>query len=217
MGDQPPNACGARLAATPISRPPAEPPRAISRRGAGPALAHQMPGAGGEVGERVRLAEHLAVVVPAAAHLAAAPDVRDGEDEAAVEQRQPADREVGVRGHLVASVAVEDARRASVARCPFPADQGDGDAGAVGGGRPLAVLLVVRGVVPALAGQREHRLALEQGELAGAEVGVVDRVRRGQRGVMQPVHAGAVLGLASGAPGTTARGRRSRAHRPRRR
>ena len=41
-----------------------------------------------EVGERVLLLQHLPVVVPLLAHLAAAADVRDGDDDAPVEEAQ---------------------------------------------------------------------------------------------------------------------------------
>jgi len=43
---------------------------------------------GDEVGEGVLLLHHLAVVVPLAAHLLAAANVRDGVDDPAVEQRE---------------------------------------------------------------------------------------------------------------------------------
>ena len=176
-----------------------------------PALIDQVPGTGHEVGERVGLVQHLAVVVPAAAHLAAAADMRDRVHEAPVEQRQPGDGKPRIHGDLVAAVAVEQARRAAVPRRAAPADQRDRNAGAVGGGRPLAALLVVRRVVcgrrcpaaPAPAGAA-------QGQLAGAGVAVVDRVRGDQRGVVQPELR------ARCTPGFAARGDRCRRVRGRR-
>src|ERR1035441_2142962 len=93
-----PHASGAMFTAAPTSRPPAEPPRATRRGGADfprrpprraaaraaaraqparrrPALVGQVPRARDEVGEGVDLAEHLAVVIPPAAHLAPPPEV----------------------------------------------------------------------------------------------------------------------------------------------
>src|SRR5690348_12865529 len=100
-----------------------------------------------EVGERVHLAQQLAVLVPPAAHLAAAADVRDRVAEPAVEQGQPRDGEPGVGGYLVTAVPVQQARRAAVARRALPAHQRDRNLRAVRRGGPLAVLLVVLGPV----------------------------------------------------------------------
>ena len=173
-----------------------------------PARARQVLGARDEVGEGVLLVQQLAVLVPAAAHLPAAADVRDRVAEAAVEQRQPADGEARVHRDLVAAVAVQQERRAAIAGSPLAAHQRDRDPGAVGGGRPLAVLLVVAGTVLLPAGQRQHRLALEQGELAGGHVAVVDRVRRDQRDVAEPQRARVVLRIAAGERGEDRLGER---------
>jgi len=91
----PPKSCGAMLATSPISRPPADPPPAIRREGVVQPWATSVLGTRDEVGEGVGLAQHLAVVVPAAAHLAAAADVRDRVAEAAVQQRQPGTEKLG--------------------------------------------------------------------------------------------------------------------------
>ena len=128
-----------------------------SRRGR-PAGLGQVPGAGDEVGERVLLVQQLAVGVPGPAHLAAAPDVRDRVDETAVEQGQHGDGEGRVAGELVAAVAVQQARRAAVARRALAADQRDRDPGAVEGHRPLPVLLVVIGPVGDAGRGGEYRL-----------------------------------------------------------
>ena len=76
------------LAIAPMSSPPADRPRAkaflriVVLVGAEPARHVD------EVREGVDLVQQLAVLVPVAAHLLAAADVRDGHDEAAIEQRQ---------------------------------------------------------------------------------------------------------------------------------
>ena len=79
------------LATAPISSPPALPPIGEDAcRGAAYFSRDQEVGDVDEVGEGVLLLEQLAVVVPGAAQLLAAADVRDGVDEAAVEQRDAA-------------------------------------------------------------------------------------------------------------------------------
>jgi hypothetical protein len=59
------------------------------RSGAGVAQPDQVLGAGDEVGEGVALPEQLAVLVPLAPELPAAPDVGDGEGEPAFEEVEP--------------------------------------------------------------------------------------------------------------------------------
>src|SRR5579875_2670929 len=132
----PPKSRGAMFATAPISSPPADPPRAISRDGRVQGR-YQVLGAGDEVGEGVALAQHLAVVIPAAAELAAAADVRDRVHEAAVQQREPGNREARVPGDLVTAVPVEQQRRAAVARGALRAHQRDRYFRPVGGRRPL--------------------------------------------------------------------------------
>ena len=151
-----------------------------------PAAFHQVRGAGGEVGERIRLVQLLALLVPAPAHLAAAADVRDREHEPAVQQRQPGRAEVRIDRALVAAVAVQQARGAAVPRRALRADQRDRDAGAVTGHRPLAVLLVVIGAERPASGGGQHRPPPEQGELPGRDVAVVHGLGRGQGFVPQP-------------------------------
>src|SRR5579875_4223151 len=117
----PANASGAMFAAAPISRPPAEAPRATSLSGAVHAR-RQVARAGDEVGEGVLLAQQLPAGVPGPAHLAAAAHVRDGVPEAPVQQRQHRDGEAGVPGYLVGAVAVQQERRAAVPRRAGAAD-----------------------------------------------------------------------------------------------
>jgi hypothetical protein len=52
-------------------------------------LGHQVVGAGDEVGEGVALGQQLAAVVPVLAQFAAAADMGQGVDHAAVQQAQP--------------------------------------------------------------------------------------------------------------------------------
>ena len=112
----PANAVGARLATAPISSPPALPPRATSRSGAvQPALTRCSAQATKSV-KVFCLASSLPSSYQLPAHLAAAADVRDREDEAAVQQRQPGDGEPRVHAGLVGAVAVEDGRGGAVAR-----------------------------------------------------------------------------------------------------
>src|SRR5258708_7115605 len=82
-GDPP----GARFPPRPNAGPPARPApgdQPVRRR---PAVRDQLPGADHEVGECVALGQQLALVVPGPPHLPAAAHVRDGEDEAPVQQR----------------------------------------------------------------------------------------------------------------------------------
>src|SRR6266705_5293586 len=116
-----------------------------------------MLGARDEVAEGIRLAQQLSVVVPPAAHLAAAPDVRDRIAEAAVEQRKPRDGEAGVDGDLVAAIPVQQAWRAAIPRRSLPADQRDRDLGAVASGGPFPVLLVIGGILSGAVRARQHR------------------------------------------------------------
>ncbi len=94
-----------------------------------------------EVGEGVPLLQHLAVLVPRPAQLAAATHVRDREHHAAVEQRQPRDGEPRVLARLVGAVAVEQRRRRVLQAGAV--DDRDRHPRTVGGDRPVAALDVV--------------------------------------------------------------------------
>ena len=103
----PANSSGARFATAPISRPPrrtALGDQPVRRR---VSVVDQVQGAVDEVRERVALVQQLAVLVPLAAHLAAAADMGDGEDHAAVELGQARDGETGLDRVLIGAVAVE--------------------------------------------------------------------------------------------------------------
>ena len=171
---------------------------AARARRAGPALvqpsATRCARAGDEVGERVALGQHLALLVPVPAQLAAAADVRDGEDDAAVEQREPGHRELRVDARSRRSRS----RRAARAPCrrrrrPLRCDERDRHPGAIVGGRPDPVLLVVGRVEVT-----EHRLLLEQRQRAGRDVVVVHGRRGDQRAVAQPQLAGRELRVVAG-------------------
>ena len=121
-----------------------------------------MLGAGDEIGEGVHLAMHAAGIVPGLAEFAAAADVGDGEDHAAVEQTEAIGAERNGHGEAVAAVAVEKERGAAIARGVVAIDDGDGDFGAVGGGGVEALGAVESGIVAA-----EDRLLLAEGARAG--------------------------------------------------
>ena len=88
----------------------------------------------------------LAVLVPGAAHLAAAAHVRDRVDGAA-QDRQAQGLELGVVADLVRAVADLPARVCAVGARVAVVDEGDGDAGrAVAREHPHALLDVLGGV-----------------------------------------------------------------------
>ena len=189
----PANASGARFTAAPISRPPADPPRATSPPGdVQPAAARCRAHATKSV-KVLALRSIFPFVVPAAAQFAAAADVRDRVHEAALQQGQPGDGEPGVHRDLVAAVPVQHARRGAVPRGAAPAHQRHRHPGAVRGGGPLPVLLVRGRLVGPRARQRAHRRAAAQQQLPGGHVAVVHRVRGHQRRVVQPVQRGGRL------------------------
>jgi hypothetical protein len=126
------NSSGRWLTTAPISRPPALPPSIASSAGVVRPAAIRLLGAGDEVVEGGLLLAILAGLVPAAAEVAAAADVGDREDDAAVEQRDARLRERRVDRDAVAAVAVE--RAAAVRRAGVLAvDERDRHLGAVGG------------------------------------------------------------------------------------
>jgi hypothetical protein len=144
----------------------------------------------------LRFLQVLAVGVPAPSHLAPAPDVGDGEHEAAVEQAEPQRREAGVHARLVGAVAVEQRRVVARRLDVGPAHDGHGHAGAVLGGGPQALGDVGAGVVAP-----EHGLLLEQAALPGVHVVVEHRGRGDHGGVAVAEHRGVELGVGPGAGG----------------
>src|SRR5262249_58587704 len=87
--------------------------------GRGPSLLDQVRRGRDEIAERVWLMRKLAFAVPAPAFFGAAAHVRDGIDEPAVDQREPAGAERSRHRHAVSAVAVEEARRGPVERKAF--------------------------------------------------------------------------------------------------
>src|SRR5215217_5287060 len=70
----------------------------------------QVVSASDEVGEGVLFGERFALLVPAAAKFAPAPDVGDGVDDAPIHQCEPGDREVWIHRRLVRPVAIQQGR-----------------------------------------------------------------------------------------------------------
>ena len=90
----------------------------------GEAPSDEILGAGDEIGERVHFSVHAASIMPGLAEFAAAANVSDGEDDAAIEEAEP----VGTEGHghrkAVAAVAVEEKRGGGVAGGVVAIDDG---------------------------------------------------------------------------------------------
>jgi hypothetical protein len=171
------------LATAPISSPPALAPSAISRSGVvqpsfgAPAVAHELARGVDEVVEAVLLVHQPAGLVPALAQLRATAHLRDGDDEAAVQQRQSGHAELWVARNAVGAIAGDQQRRLPIGpRLVGAPGQHQRDAGAVARGGPGTPGGVALGVV---AG---HRLGFAQHRLAGREVQVPGGQRRGHRG-----------------------------------
>ncbi len=71
---------------------------------------------GSEIGEGVEFVAHAAGVVPGFAELTAAANVRDGEDDAAVEKAEAIGTESDRHGDAVAAVTVEEQWSGAVKR-----------------------------------------------------------------------------------------------------
>ena len=87
--------------------------------------------AGDEIGEGIFLLQQAAGFMPRLAQVHAAADVRNGVDEAAVEQAQPVRTERRIDADAVRAVAVEQHRCAAVAHETFLVDQRNRDLDAV--------------------------------------------------------------------------------------
>ncbi len=99
--------------------------------GSGVAFGDEVLGAGGEVVEDILFSGEIACEVPFLAEFAAAADVSDGVDAAAVEPETVFEIERGAHAVAVAAVGVEEGRVGAVEFGAFAAEDGDGDAGAV--------------------------------------------------------------------------------------
>jgi hypothetical protein len=102
------------LATAPISNPPALPPMANTFVLGAVARGDEMTRDVDEVGEGMHLVESAPVVVPGAAHFLAAAHMRDGIDEAAIEQTQARRRKARIGGQPVGAIGVLQQRRGAV-------------------------------------------------------------------------------------------------------
>ena len=152
------------------------------------ALVDEVPGDVDEVVERIGPLRELALLVPVATEFSTAPDMRDGEDESAVENRDPAGGERWRDGVAVRPVAVEVQRRAAVQRRVLPVHDGNGHRRSV----PRRCRDAVRAVQIRVVAAR-YFADLPDGEIAGAHVVVVYGIRRDHGRVRQPDHVGVVL------------------------
>src|SRR5258708_26143494 len=75
-----------------------------------------------EIGEGVALIAHAPGIVPGLAEFAASADVRDSEDDAAVEEAETIRIEIDRHGNTIAAVPVEQQRSAAVTRRVFSID-----------------------------------------------------------------------------------------------
>src|SRR5581483_11931313 len=87
--------------------------------------------------------------VPWLAKIAAAADVRDREDDAAIEQAEPVRAERRIDADAVGTVAVEQHRRGPVSPEALAVDDGDRDVRAIGGLGVEALGLVLGRIVAA--------------------------------------------------------------------
>lgn len=99
--------------------------------GLGVAFGDEVPGAGGEVVEDILFSGEIASEVPILAEFAAAADVSDGVDAAAVEPEPVFEIEGWPHAVAVAAVGVEEGGVGAVEFCAFAAEDADGDSGAV--------------------------------------------------------------------------------------
>ena len=134
-----------------------------------PAMRHQVFGGRDEIVERVRLLGELAVPVPAPALFRAAAHMRDGENESAIDQRQPVGAERRRDRQPIGAVAVEQARRRPVEDQALAVEDGDRHGFAVGGRRQQAPRHIGGRIVAA-----RNLLALAQGPVLRHEVVVPD-------------------------------------------
>jgi hypothetical protein len=133
-----------------------------------------MPCDGHEVDEGVLLLQQLAVLIPGPTELTTAPDVRDREHHAAVQQREPCNGEARVFARLVGAVAVQ--QRGRRIGHPGAMDDRDRHPRAVRGDGPITALDILIRVIVA-----EHRLFTQQRALTGGEVDVIDAHRSDER------------------------------------
>ena len=144
---------------------------------------HQIVGHVDEVKEGVFLLVHLAIVVPTAAHLSPATHVRDGEDHAAIQQREPRDRKSWVHAGLIGAIAIQQGRRRRGGIQVGVVDHRYWNLRAIPRGGPQTIGGVVAGLVTA-----EHFLTLQQRKHAGSGAIIVQVAWLNERGVAQADH-----------------------------
>jgi hypothetical protein len=137
--------------------------------GRGVALGHEQLPAGDEVREGGALVRQPPLVVPAVSVLAAAAHVREGQHDAAVEQREGVALEAGLQRVAVCAVGLEQQRCGQ--RHALLPRHGDGDARAVGGGGEAPQRLVARGL------ETSDLLLPAHGHRSADEIELEDRER----------------------------------------
>ncbi len=143
-----------------------------------------------EVGEGVHLMLHAPLLIPRTAQVLAAPDVRQREHEATVQEAQPRDAEGGFHADAVGAVAVQQQRGLAVQGHVAAVHHRDGHTGAVRRGGPGAFAGVVPGIEVA-----QHLLLLQEGVRAGVHVVQVHALRGGEGGVAVAQLVGVPLGI----------------------
>ncbi len=133
---------------------------------------------------------HAAGIVPGLAEFAAAANVGDSEDDAAVEKAEAIGTEGDGHGDAVAAVTVKQERGAAVAGSVVAVDDRHGDFCAVGGDSVEAFAGVERWIVAA-----EDGLLLAQGAVAGADVEVEYGARSDEGFVGEADEGGVELGI----------------------
>ena len=164
--------------------------------GRGVLLIDQMPRHVHEVVEGVVAPVELAGFVPVVAKLVAAPNVGDGEREAAIQERNPRGGERRHGGAAVRAVAIQIERRFAVLPQALAVDDGDGNRDAIPGRRVQPFGDVVRRIVAAR--NPPHLAAVQRVFVQGV---VEHRVRRDHRLVVQAHRARRELLVAAQAHG----------------
>ena len=122
-------------------------------------------GGSDEIGKGVFFSLQAACIVPGFAEFAAAANVSDGVNDAAVEETEAIGIEIYWHGDAVAAVAVEEERSGAVARGGIAIEDGERNFCAIGRGGVQAFAGVLGSMVAA-----ENWLLFAQGALAGGNV-----------------------------------------------
>src|SRR5205807_409809 len=125
---------------------------------------------------------HAPAVVPGLSEFAAAPNVRNGVDHAALQKTQAIRIEVHGHGDAIAAVAVKKQRSGAIASSVAAIDKRDGNARAVSCAGVQSLADILRSVVTA-----KHGLLLAKNALARAHV-VVEYGTRCNQGLVLEAH-----------------------------